>query len=275
MLACLKQKDYAYTLMSGIGPRATFEKYSIPVLSELAGVGQSLWDQLLFSASKAINVPTQAQFVTEPQNIAEATSQLLEDASGPFSSFNGMTAFEKILHKLRKNFTRAAVAALDRLPADWQEVEYATGTSITPNGDGLALLEAALSAPVWRDNVTIASADISTPPVIDRAWLTDPADADAQVAVAAVKRMREAFSSLANITLGQELAPGPDIQSDAEILAYIRRTSVTIHHAAATCAMGKHGDFNAVVDSQARVFGVERLRVVDMSAAPFTTPGHP
>lgn len=81
------------------------------------------------------------------------------------------------------------------------------------------------------------------------AWLTDPADADAQVAVAAVKRMREAFASIANITLGQELAPGPDIQSDAEILAYIRKTSVTIYHAAATCAMGKRGDSNAVVDS--------------------------
>ena len=39
--------------------------------------------------------------------------------------------------------------------------------------------------------------------------------------------------------------------------------------------MGKQGDANAVVDSQARVFGVQGLRVVDMSAAPFTPPGHP
>lgn len=39
--------------------------------------------------------------------------------------------------------------------------------------------------------------------------------------------------------------------------------------------MGKKGDPGAVVDSQARVFGVSGLRVLDMSAAPFTPPGHP
>lgn len=39
--------------------------------------------------------------------------------------------------------------------------------------------------------------------------------------------------------------------------------------------MGKQGDINAVVDSRARVSGVQGLRVVDMSAVPFTPPGHP
>ena len=39
-------------------------------------------------------------------------------------------------------------------------------------------------------------------------------------------------------------------------------------------AMGKAGDPNAVVDSHARVFGVQGLRVVDASAFPFLPPGH-
>ena len=245
------------------------------MVSDLAGVGQNLWDQLLFSVSKAIDLPVQAQFVTQPQNLAKSTAALLKDGSGPLSSFNGMISFEKIPKRLRSRFTRAAITALDQFPADWPEVEYATGTSVTPDGQGLALIEAALSAPVSRGNVTIASADISTPPVINLGWLSDPADADIQVAIAAVKRMREAFSTIANITLGQELAPGPSVQSDADIAAYVRNASVTIYHAGATCAMGKSGDPNAVVDSQARVFGVERLRVVDLSAAPFVPPGHP
>ena len=40
-------------------------------------------------------------------------------------------------------------------------------------------------------------------------------------------------------------------------------------------AMGKKGDPKAVVDSKARVFGVEGLRVVDASAFPILPPGHP
>ena len=39
--------------------------------------------------------------------------------------------------------------------------------------------------------------------------------------------------------------------------------------------MGKQSDPMAVVDTQARVFGVQGLRVVDASAFPFLPPGHP
>lgn len=186
-----------------------------------------------------------------------------------------MIAFEKVPQYFRRNFTRAALAALDQFPADWPEVEYATTTSAGPDGSGVGSILASLVAPVSRGSVTIASADISTPPVIDIGWLTDPAGADAQVAVAAFKRVRQAFSSISDITIGPELRPGPTVQSDADILTYIRNTSVTFYHAGATCAMGTKGDPNAVVDSQARVFGVQGLRVVDLSAAPFTPPGHP
>lgn len=186
-----------------------------------------------------------------------------------------MVAFEKIPENLRRNFTKAALTALDQFPADWPEVEYATGTDAGPDGSGLGLISATLTAPVSRGSVTIASADISTPPVIDMAWLTDPAGADAQVAVAAFKSIRQAFSTISEIITGPELAPGSTVQSDADILTYIRNVSVPFYHGGATCAMGKKSDANAVVDSQARVFGVEGLRVVDMSAAPFTLPGHP
>jgi choline dehydrogenase len=234
-------------------------------------VGQNLWDQPIFNILRQITIPTQAQFLQQPESL----SQLQNDGSGPLSSFNGMVAFEKIPDTLRRNFTPAALAALGDFPADWPEVEYATGTGATPDGSGLGLFLAALSAPVSRGSVTIASADISTPPVIDMAWLTDPAGADAQVAVAAFKRIRQAFATIPEIAPGPEIVPGATVQSDAEILTYIRNTSIPFYHAGATCAMGRKGDANAVVDPQARVFGVEGLRVVDMSAAPFMPPGHP
>lgn len=100
-----------------------------------------------------------------------------------------MIAFEKIPQSLRSNFTSNALSALGQFPADWPEVEYATATSIGADGTGLGLIEAALSAPVSRGDVTIASSSVLTAPIINMAWLTDPADADAQVAVAAFKRI--------------------------------------------------------------------------------------
>lgn len=103
---------------------------------------------------------------------------------------------------------------------------------------------------------------MADPPVINLGWLTDSTGVDAQVAVAAFKGIRQAWSTISNITIGAELAPGPRVQSNADILAYIRNASTTLYHAAATCAMGKRGDENAVVDSNARVSGVKGVRVV-------------
>ena len=48
-----------------------------------------------------------------------------------------------------------------------------------------------------------------------------------------------------------------------------------ISEATATCAMGLANDTKAVVDSRAKVIGVNGLRVVDASAFPFSPPGHP
>lgn len=256
----------------GIGPRSKLEEYSIPVLSDLPGVGQNLQDQPIFSLSQGINIPVQANLLQKP----EALDQFLRNASGPFSSLNGLIAFEKVPPRLRGNISHAALDALrKRLPNDEPEVEYLASTTVAPDGSSIGLLSAALSAPLSRGSVTIRSSDVAVPPVIDLGWYTDTAGADAQVAVAAFKRLREAMAAIPQLTIGPELSPGPSVDDDGDILTYIRNTTIPLYHAGATCAMGRRNDTGAVVDAQARVFGVEKLRVVDMSAVPFVPPGHP
>jgi choline dehydrogenase-like flavoprotein len=71
---------------------------------------------------------------------------------------------------------------------------------------------------------------------------------------------------------GREISPGADARTDAEIDAYIRRTTITVHHPACTCPMGTGP--NAVLDPELRVRGVERLRVVDASAMPDLVTAH-
>jgi choline dehydrogenase-like flavoprotein len=71
---------------------------------------------------------------------------------------------------------------------------------------------------------------------------------------------------------GVETAPGPNVKTDAEIDAFIKKTAVTAHHPCGTCAMGIGPD--AVVDPELKVRGIERLRVVDASAMPDIVSAH-
>ena len=67
---------------------------------------------------------------------------------------------------------------------------------------------------------------------------------------------------------GEEITPGADKQSDAEIDAHIRATMGTVHHPVGTCKMGADDDPAAVVNAELKVRGVDGLRVVDASVMP-------
>jgi choline dehydrogenase len=85
--------------------------------------------------------------------------------------------------------------------------------------------------------------------------------------------MRElmAASPMAEIT-GAEIAPGVAVQSDEEILEWVRQTADTAYHPVGTCKMGN--DPMAVVDSELRVHGIEGLRVADASIMPTLISGN-
>jgi choline dehydrogenase-like flavoprotein len=71
---------------------------------------------------------------------------------------------------------------------------------------------------------------------------------------------------------GIELLPGPNLQSDDELDAYIRATTTTVSHPVSTCRMGT--DAESVVDPELRVRGIEALRVVDGSILPDLVSAH-
>ena len=71
---------------------------------------------------------------------------------------------------------------------------------------------------------------------------------------------------------GKEVSPGPEVTTDAQIEAWIRKAAQTVSHSCATCCMNDGP--SGVVDSKLRVKGIERLRVVDASAMPDIVSGH-
>ena len=273
-------------MVSGIGPRHVLEKHNITVLSELPGVGQNLWDQVFSGISFRVNVETSSRISNDKVYAAQVARDYLNNQTGPLTSAGGFLAFEKLPPSYRHNLTAASQAKLSStFPADWPEIEYLlqssfTGyntnyTAIDPNdGYQYATISAALVAPLSRGNVSISSADAADPPIINPNWMTDPVDVE--VAIAAFKRVRELWTLMNGTTIGEEYFPGTsNVSSDEEILDFIRKALITVWHAAGTCKMGKNGDVNAVVDSRARVKGVNGLRVVDASIFPLLPPGHP
>ena len=124
-----------------------------------------------------------------------------------------------------------------------------------------------------RGNVTINSTDTSDNPIVSVNWLLT--STDQQLAVMGVKRAR-ALSASFGIADGPEVAPGPAVQTDAQILQYVLASAAASHHVVATCKMGQANNTAAVVDSHGRVLGgVSGLRIVDASAMALLPPGQP
>ena len=72
----------------------------------------------------------------------------------------------------------------------------------------------------------------------------------------------------------EEFVPGPQFQSEDELIQAAGTIGTTIFHPVGTCRMGRDGDPEAVVDPRLRVRGIERLRVIDASIMPTITSGN-
>ena len=120
-------------------------------------------------------------------------------------------------------------------------------------------------------SIHIKSADPAEPPAIRFNFLSARADRDG--VLAAIRKGRELMttSPLKEMT-GEEIAPGASLQSDEEILEWVRNNAETTYHPVGTCKMGN--DPMAVVDPELRVRGIEGLRVADASIMPTLTSGN-
>ncbi|MCA0043384.1 GMC family oxidoreductase [Celeribacter litoreus] len=115
------------------------------------------------------------------------------------------------------------------------------------------------------------SADPLDPPKIDFRFLET--EGDRQTAILAVRQARAIIDKdPIKSVVGEEMAPGKNVQTDEEILNFIRETGQITHHMVGTCRMGS--DPMAVVDDRLRVHGLQGLRVADASIMPTVPSGN-
>jgi choline dehydrogenase-like flavoprotein len=139
------------------------------------------------------------------------------------------------------------------------------------DGDAI-VIGPVLVSPESRGSVRLRSSDPTAKPRILTNSLAAAADVDSLIAGMELAREIAAQPPLERIAV-RELRPGADVNGREALEADLRRRLFLLYHPSGTCRMSDDAD-RAVVDSQLRVHGIERLRVVDASVFPVIPGGN-
>ena len=248
--------------LSGVGPAALLQRFGIPVVADVPGVGENLQDhlqlRLIYKVSKPITTNDDLRTLVGRARIG---LEWLLFRRGPLAvGINQGGLFARLLPG-----------------ADTPDIQFHFGTLSADVAGGAphpwsgCTFSVCQLRPASRGSIRIDSADPFARPSIRPNYLT--ADIDRRYAVEALRYARRlaATSALAPY-LSAEYRPGPEVASDEALLDFARRHGQTIFHPVGTCRMGS--DAASVVDPALRVRGVSRLRVVDASIMPTLVSGN-
>lgn len=250
-------------MLSGIGPAAHLSEHGLPVLADRAGVGQNLQDHLELYLQMA--------------------------ASQPVSLYKYWNLFGKALIGAQWLFTGRGLGASNqfesaafirsRAGVDYPDIQYHF-LPIAVRYDGQAAAEGhgfqAHVGPMRspsRGAVSLRSSDPAQAPEIRFNYMST--DQDWEDFRRCIRLTREIFAQEAfKPFVRHEIQPGDAVQSDAALNDFIRDHVESAYHPCGTCRMGQADDPMAVVDPEARVIGVDGLRVADSSIFPRITNGN-
>jgi choline dehydrogenase len=248
--------------LSGVGQPDLLRAHGIEVVHELPGVGENLHDHYIVRLTFRIR---DARTLNER---LRGLSLLAEVAKFALGGTGGLTSPAGIVFGFVS--TRPELAS----PDVQYHIAHASfrdpKNRILDRFPGLTIGPCQLR-PLSRGSLHIHSADPFAAPRIAPNFLHEAEDRETLIAGMRVARELAAAAPLAPYIVGEEV-PGPQTNTDAELLDYATRTGATVYHPVGTCKMG--GDPMAVVDEELHVHGLEGLRVIDASIMPRLTSGN-
>ena len=233
--------------LSGIGPQDQLEQFGIPLVHDLPGVGQGLWNHL--SAHVTFKVKDGKTLTTG----LDAPHFSLHYTSQGSREVNDMLLRTSTVVDEREE----RVAGV--------RTRYLTG-EVPP--ERAARISCTLGLPEGSGYVRLASADPGVQPSFNYCYLQHPND---------MRRVREGLrfaielleSDAYKDVFDYLISPTDDILADDNALdLWTRQTVGTARHVSGTCRMGPDSDPMTVVDQYCRVKGVQGLWVADSSVAP-------
>jgi choline dehydrogenase len=250
--------------LSGIGPGAILSEHGIDVHLDRPGVGENLQDHLqIRTVYKVSGVRTLNTLASNLFGKARIGLEYALRRTGPMSMSPSQLGA----------FTRSNPSQ------PHPNLEYhVQPLSLDAFGEPLHSFPALTASvcnlnPASRGSVRLRSNRADVAPAIAPNYLST--DVDRKVAIESIRQVRQiaAQPALARYQ-PQEWKPGPQFQSDAELLKIAGDIASTIFHPAGTAKMGRQQDAMAVVDSRLRVLGINGLRVVDASVMPRIVSGN-
>jgi choline dehydrogenase len=248
--------------LSGVGPAELLREHGIDVVADMPGVGSDLQDHFQVRFNYRCTLPiTINDMMGSFHRRAGAAMRYALFRDGPLSIGAGYAG----------GFFKTDPS----LPSPDVQIHFILfsadniGQKLHPFPGFLASV--CQLRPHSRGHVHIKSADPAAAPAIQMRYMSERFDQD--VIIAGMKLTRRIMSRPAIARyVAEEIVPGKQNQSDAELLACAREKGTTVFHPTSTCRMGP--DPEAVVDERLRVKGFDRLRVIDGSIMPTVVSGN-
>ena len=250
-------------MLSGIGPAAHLAEHGIDVVADRPGVGQNLQDHLeLYIQQAAIRPVSLFKYWTFLWKSRIGTEWLIRKTglgtSNQFESAAFIRSKPGVKYPdIQYHFLPIAVRYDGKVAAAGHGYQAHVGPMRSKS----------------RGHVTLRSADPKDNPKILFNYMSHPSDwEDFRTCI---RLTREIFGQDAfKLYRGHEIQPGENVQSDEMLDEFVRREVESAYHPCGTCKMGARSDPMAVVDPEAKVIGVEGLRVADSSIFPRITNGN-
>ena len=248
--------------LSGIGPKEVLESVSVRLIHDSPAVGKNLQDHLGVSYFYKSKVPTlNDQLRPVLGKIFQGLRYILT-RTGPLSlSVNQSGGFIRTREGLKKPNIQLYFS-----PVSYSLESPDRRAMMSPDPFSAMLLGISNCSPQSRGTVSLRSSDPLKPPIIKPNYLSHEDDVkDLLDGVKVLRKLAKTDSFRA--VIGEEFRPGPDCQTDEEMIEHIKDTVWTVFHPSSTCRMGPDPKSD-VVDSQLKVYGIEALRVADASIFP-------
>jgi len=244
--------------LSGIGPADVLRDLGIEVRHELKGVGENLRDHY---------APRFAARVKGIETINEMVRgyKLAREAVKYMFTRKGVLALSPTLVYLF--WHSGETAETSDIQMTFTPASYNEGVQGELERDPGMTVASWQQRPESKGHVRARSADPFDKPIIQPRYLSE--ERDRRVLLGAMKLARRLLhSDPLQPYIAYEAFPGPDVQTDDELLAAAKQRGTTTFHPMGSCKMGPASDPMAVVDDQLRVHGLEGLRVIDASIMP-------
>lgn len=248
-------------MLSGIGPADHIEEMGITPTHALPGVGQNLQDHLeIYLQMECVRPVSLYKYYNLLGKAYVGARWLLTrtglGASNSFEAGGFIRSRAGIQHPdIQYHFFPMAIRYDGKSPNDSHGFQAHVGPMRSQS----------------RGWVKLRSSNPNDAPRICFNYMSK--DEDWEEFRAAVRLTREIFGQQAFAPFaGVELSPGPDVQSDADIDAFIKGAVESAYHPSCTCKMGS--DEMSVVDAHCRVPGLDGLRIVDSSIMPSIVSGN-